>query len=117
MLWRHLQSSADMPCDKFPGILACRTVGVLVLALMQEQVVAYAAAYEALLYSRQGVYCAIEFQQLCVVGIEVGTYLRVYARWTFAFLASLFVASGPTTSPKKRILKFFIYKRFLCLYL
>ena len=29
-----------------------------------------------------------------MVGIEVGAYLRVYARWTFAFLASLFIASA-----------------------
>ena len=49
VLRRYLQSSAHVVAYQFSRILTCGLVGLLVLALVQQQVVAHSSAYEALL--------------------------------------------------------------------
>ena len=91
MFRRHLQSAAHMLGNQLAGVFPCRLVHLLVLALVQQQVVANTTAYEALLDSRQGIHGMVNLQQLAVVGIEVRTNLRVHARWALAHLARLLV--------------------------
>ena len=93
VLRRYLQSSAHVVAYQLARILACSLVGLLVLALVQQQVVAHSAAYEALLYLWQGVNGMINVEQRRVVGVEVGAYLRMDARRTLALLARLVVAA------------------------
>ena len=87
----YLQSAAHVLGDQLAGIFLCRLVHLLVLALVQEQVVAHTTTDEALLDTRQGIYGMIDLQQLAVVGVQVRTNLRVHARWALAHLARLLV--------------------------
>ena len=92
VLWSHLQTAADMFANQLAGVLARCGVGLLVLALVQQQVVAHATANETLLYARQGIDGMIHLKQPCVVGYQVGAHLRVDARRALAHGARLRVA-------------------------
>ena len=89
MLRRHLQATRDMALYKLAGILTRHAVDVIVLAAMKQEVVPHAGADERLLYLWQGIDGMIDIEQGAVVGIQVGTYLRMYARGTLARLARL----------------------------
>ena len=89
----HLQSSAHMAGDEFARVLPRRLVGFLVFALMQQEVIAHAAADKALLHARQGIDGMIDIEQLGVVGVEVGADLRMDAGGSFAAFADFQVAT------------------------
>ena len=93
MLRSHLQSSADVAGDEFAGVFLCGSVGGLVLTLVQQKVVAHAAANETFLDAWQGIDGVVDVEQLGVVGVEVGAYLGMYAAGAAAFLAGTEVAS------------------------
>ena len=102
VLGRHLQPSADVMADQLAGVLLCGAVGGLVLAAVQQQVVAYAAADEALLDAGQGVDGAVDVEQLAVVGVEVRADLRMDAAGALAFLAEVLVAPAHTVHVRRR---------------
>ena len=62
VLWGYLQAAADMAGNQFAGVLLSRTVHRLVFAAVEQQVVAHAAADEALLHTGTGIYCPVELQ-------------------------------------------------------
>ena len=78
MLRCYLQSAAHVFGNQFAGIFPCCLVYLLVLALVQEQVVAHTTTDEALLDAWQGIYGMVNLQQLAVVGIQVRTNLWVH---------------------------------------
>ena len=90
----HLQASAHMAADEFTGVLLGSAVGGFVLAPVEQQVVAHTAADEALLDTCQGIDGMIDVEQLAVVGVEVGTDLRMDATGPPALLAVALVASA-----------------------
>jgi len=92
----HLQSSAYMTGDKLPCVFLGRTVGLLVLAAVEKQVIAHTAAYEAALDARHGVYGVVDVEQSTVIGVEVRTDLRMDTTGTTAFLTSIEVAAVHT---------------------
>ena len=92
MFGSHLQASADVSADEFARIFHSSTVGCLVLAAVEQEIVAHATSYEALLDTRQGVDSAVDLKQSRVVGIEVGAYLRMDAAGTLAAFAGIEVA-------------------------
>ena len=51
----HLQTSADMAGDEFTSIFLSGTVGMFVLAVIEQQVVAHAAADETFFHFGQGI--------------------------------------------------------------
>ena len=55
----YFQASTDVFCNQLTRIFHCRLVGVLVLAFMQQQVVAHTTAYKAFFDSWQCVYCSV----------------------------------------------------------
>ena len=75
----NLQASADMSLDEFAGVFHGSLVRFLVLAAMQEQVVAHTTANETFLDAGQGVDSAIYLKQFRVVGIQIRTNLRMDA--------------------------------------
>ena len=87
MLRCYLQATADMAGNELAGIFLRTFVSVRVLALVQQQVIAYTAANEGLLDAGQGIYGMIDVEQRTVVRIQVGAYLGVDARRAFAFPA------------------------------
>jgi len=89
----HFQSSADVACDEFACVLAGSLVGSVVLAVIKQQVVAHAAAYEALLDAGQGIDSVVDVEQSGVAGVEVRTDLRMYAAGSPALLAGVDVAA------------------------
>ena len=93
MLGSHLQSAADMPCDEFPGIVHGGTVGLFILAVMQDEVVTHPTANETLLDAGQCVDGAVDVEQGTVVGIQVRTNLRMDTAGSLAFLTRLDVTS------------------------
>ena len=93
MLWRHLQSSADMTGNQFMGILSGGLVACLVLAMVKDEVIAHATADETLLHPGDGIDGTIDVEKGGVVGVEVRTYLRMDTTGTLAFLTRLDVAS------------------------
>ena len=93
VLGGYLQSAADVAADEFAGVLAGGTVGGFVLAVVEQQVVTHAAAYEALLDAGQGVDGAVDVDELGVVGVEVGTDLGMYAAGSLAPFAGGVVAA------------------------
>ena len=92
MLGCHLQASADMTCDQFACILLSGLVRLLVLAAMQQQVVAHATAYKTLLDAWQGINSMVDVKKLRVVCIEIRAYLRMDAGRTLALFAGIEVA-------------------------
>lgn len=92
MLWCHLQSSADMTGNQFAGIFLCRSVGGIVFALIQQQVVAHTTADKAFLDARQCIHGTVDFQEARVVGVKIRAYLRMDATGAFAFFAGVDVA-------------------------
>lgn len=64
-----------------------------ILAFVQQQVVSYPTADEALLDTGQGIYGMVDVQQRTMVGIQVRAYLRVDARRALAALAEGLVFS------------------------
>ena len=92
VLRRHLQTAADVSADELARVLLGGSVGGLVLAVIEQQVVAYAAADEALLDAGQGVDGVIDIEQLLMVRIQVGTDLRMDATGTLAPLTGVLVA-------------------------
>ena len=91
MLWCDLQTAAHMPCDELAGIVHCCLVTRLVLAAVQQQVVAHATANIAVLDAWQGIHCAIHLQQFGVIGIQVRTDLWMDTGRTATFLAGVLV--------------------------
>lgn len=81
-----------MAGDEFAGIIHSSPIGGFVLTVMQDEVVAHTAADETLLDTGQRIDSTIDVEQCTVVGIEIGTYLRMNTTWAFALLASLDVA-------------------------
>ena len=75
--------------NQFAGVLACRPVQVLVLPVVQKHVIPHTAAYVTTLYARHGVYGTVDVQERTVVAVQVGAYLRMYARGAAALLAGL----------------------------
>ena len=73
----HFQSATDMLRDKLAGILHGSLIRLLVFRLMQNEVVAYTAADEALLHAREGIHCMIDLEKLRMVGDKVRAYLWV----------------------------------------
>jgi len=63
MLWSHFKPSADMLRDELAGVLPCSPVGVFVFRVVQQQVIAHAAANEALLDARQTVDGVVDVEQ------------------------------------------------------
>ena len=92
MLWSHLQTSANMACNQFARVLLCSLVRLLVLAAMQQQVVAHATAYKTLLDAWQGINSMVDVKKLRVVCIEIRAYLRMDAGRTLALFAGIEVA-------------------------
>lgn len=93
VLRSDLQSTADMAGNEFACVFLCCPVCVFILTLVEQQVVADTTANKALLDFRQRIDGPIDVQQLGVVGVEVGTYLRVNATWALALLADGEVAA------------------------
>ena len=93
VLGSHLEASADMAGDEFASIFLSGTVSMLVFAVIEQQIVAYAAADETLLYFGHGIYSMVDVQQLGVVGVEVGTYLRMDTAGALALLTNIGVAA------------------------
>ena len=93
MLRCYLQATADMAGNELAGIFLRTFVSVRVLALVQQQVIAYTAANEGLLDAGQGIYGMIDVEQRTVVRIQVGAYLGLYARRAFAFPADGLIPS------------------------
>ena len=87
MLWCHLQATADVSGDEFARVGLGSLVGVFVLAAMEQQVVAYATAYEAFLDAGQCIDGPVDVKQARMVGVQVRAYLRVDAAGSAAFLA------------------------------
>lgn len=94
VFWSHLQSSADMFGDEFAGILHGSLVAFFVFAMMQNEVVAHTAADETLLDAGNSIDATVDIQQGSMVGIEIGTNLRVDATGSFALLARIQIASS-----------------------
>ena len=90
----HLQASADVAADEFAGILQGGAVDGLVFATVEQQVVAHATTDETLLDAWQGINGMIDVEQLAVVGVEVGTDLRMDATGALALLAGVLIASA-----------------------
>ena len=63
MLRCYLQATADMAGNELAGIFLRTFVSVRVLALVQQQVIAYTAANEGLLDAGQGIYGMIDVEQ------------------------------------------------------
>ena len=80
VLGRHLQSAADMPCYQLAGVCGRRGVCLLVGRVVEEQVIAYAGADEALLDPWYGVDGTVEGCEAAMVSIEIGAYGRMDAR-------------------------------------
>ena len=90
MLRCYLQATADMAGNELAGIFLRTFVSVRVLALVQQQVIAYTAANEGLLDAGQGIYGMIDVEQRTVVRIQVGAYLGVDARRAFALTNKIY---------------------------
>lgn len=58
-----------MVSDKFFGIGVCGLVAILVVRAVEQQVVAHAAAYEALFYAWHGIDGSVDVKQWLVVSI------------------------------------------------
>ena len=93
MLRSHLQSAAHMLGYQLTGVLACRLIELLVLALVQEQVIAHTTSYKALLDTRQSIHGMVDVQEFAMVGIEVRADLWMHTRWALASLTSLRVVA------------------------
>lgn len=93
MLRCYLQATADMAGNELAGIFLRTFVSVRVLALVQQQVIAYTAADERLLDAGQGIYGMIDVKQRTVVCIQIGAYLGVDARRTLTFPADGLIPS------------------------
>ena len=102
MFGSHLQTSADMAGDELSGVFPGCSVGSLVLALVQQQVVAHTTADEALLNAGKGIDGMVDIEQLGVVGIEVGAYLRMDTAGALALLAGIEVATVHTVHVGRR---------------
>ena len=86
---RHVLGRAGERDD----VAARGVVQGFVAAVVQQQVVAYAASDEALLDAGQGVDGAVDVEQRTVVGVEIGTHGGVDTRGAPAAAAALRVAS------------------------
>ncbi len=93
MLRGHLQTTADMTADELAGIFLSSTVGGLVLAAVDKQVVADAATDEAALDTGQTVDSMVNVEQTAVVGIKVRTDLRMDATGTATLLTGIKVTA------------------------
>ena len=89
----HLQTTADMTADELVGIFLSCTVGGLVLAAVDKQVIADAATDEATLDTGQAVDGMVNVEQTAMVGIKVRTDLRMDATGPAALLAGIEVAA------------------------
>ena len=89
----YLQATADVAADELACVVIGCTVAGFVLAAMEQQVVANATADEAFLNLRKGIDRVIDLQQLGVVGVEIGTHLRMDATGTATFLTGFQVVS------------------------
>ena len=78
--------------NQFAGVVHSSLVRLLVLAAMQEQVVAHTTANETLLNAWQGVDGTIDLKEFGMVGIQIRAYLRMNATGAFTFLAGILVA-------------------------
>ena len=93
MLGSHFQASADVAGDELAGVFLGGTVGGLVLAVVEQEVVAHAAADEAFLDAGQGIDGAVDVDEARVVGVEVGTDLGMDAAGPLAALTGGEVAA------------------------
>ena len=90
----YFQPAADVPANKFSGIFGSGNVAFLVIGMMEQEVVSHAAADKTFLDAWQRVNGVIDGEQATMVGIEIWANLWVDARWAFAALAHLCVASS-----------------------
>ena len=102
VLRSYLQASADMLAYKFASVLSSGSIRLLILALVQEQIVAHTTTNEALLNARQRVYRMIYFEQWRMIGYKIWTYLRIYARRTLAHGAGLRILAVHTIHVGRR---------------
>ena len=84
VLGRHLQSATHVIGYQFARIFPCSTVQILVLVVVEKEVVAHAAADEALLDAGQCVDSLVYVEEWTVVGVKVGADGRVNTAWAFA---------------------------------
>ena len=96
MFGGYLQATRHMAGDEFSGVFLGGTVGCLILAAIQQEVVAHTTADEAALDARQGIDGMVDVEQLAVVGVEVRTDLRLDATGSAAFLTGVLVAPRHT---------------------
>ena len=83
-----------MAGDELSGILSGGFVGLLVLTLIEQEVIAHTAADEALLHAGQCVDGMVDVKQTGEIRVEVGTDLWVDARRPLAVLTGFLVASA-----------------------
>lgn len=65
----HFQAAGDMVSDKFFGICVCGLVAILVVRAVEQQVIAHAAAYEALFDTWHGIDGSVDVKQRLVVSV------------------------------------------------
>ena len=92
VLRSHFQASADMARDELARVFLRRSVGLLVLAAMEQQVVAHARSDKTLLDAGERIDGMVDVEQLLVTGVEVGTDLGMDAGGALAVLAGLEIA-------------------------
>ena len=73
VLWGHLKASADVPRDELARVVGGSAVEGFVAPVVEQQVVAHAAADVAVFDAGQGIYGTVDIEQRTVVAIEVGT--------------------------------------------
>ena len=83
-----------MAGDELSGILSGGFVGLLVLALIEQKIVAHTTADETLFHTRQRIDSMVDVEQTGEIRVEVGTDLWIDARRSLAVLARFLVASA-----------------------
>ena len=99
MLWCHFESTTHMLGNEFAGVLTGCGIDLLVLALVQQQVVAHTTADKTLLDAGQSIHGMIDVEQFAVVRRSViFRYFRmllVSLAWVVLMLVfSYFVSSS-----------------------
>ena len=87
MLRGYLQPPAYMMAYQFLRVLPRITAAFFVAVVVEQKVVAHAAANETFFYSGQRIHGMVYVKKFPVVCVEVRAYSRVYATWPLAFFA------------------------------
>ena len=93
MFGGNFQSSAHMFGYQLACIFGCASVYRRVFTLVLQQIITYTASDKAFLYSRYGIYRAIDVEQRAMVGILIRTYLGMDAGRASATAAFVFIHS------------------------